>query len=88
MWKIAIGLVMVVAALSVSVQPSSAQNRRWCTERGVGSWGFPNCSYDTYEQCAATASGLGVHCTENLQYRPEPKAPRHKARRKRRTRHN
>ncbi len=82
----AVGLATIVAALAVSVEPGSAQNRRWCTERGVGSWGFPNCAYDTYQQCAATASGLGLRCTENLQYQPEQRkaAPR-KSRKKRRS---
>jgi hypothetical protein len=78
----AIGLVTVVAALSVSVEPSSAQNRRWCTERGIGSFGFPNCAYDTFQQCLATASGLGLHCTENPYYTPETKAVPRKSRRK------
>jgi hypothetical protein len=81
----AVGLATVAAALAVSVEPSSAQNRRWCTERGVGSWGFPNCAYDTYQQCAATASGLGLRCTENLQYQPERKAAPRKSRKKRRS---
>jgi hypothetical protein len=79
---IAIGLVTVVAALSVSVEPSSAQNRRWCTERGIGSFSIPNCAYDTLGQCRASASGLGLHCTENPSYTPERKAAPGKSRRK------
>jgi hypothetical protein len=82
--RIVIGLVAVIVVLAASTAPGSAQNRRWCTERGVGSWGFPNCAYDTYEQCAATASGLGLHCTQNYYYKPQPKPEPRKARRKKR----
>ena len=81
MCKFVSGLLAGVALLFATAHPSEAQNRRWCTERGVGSWGFPNCAYDTYEQCAATASGLGLHCTTNPWYQPATKKTTKKSRR-------
>ena len=71
---IVFALVGVAAALATSVEPSYAQNRRFCTQRPVGSWGFPNCAYDTFEQCRATASGTGAYCTSNSWY-VEPVKP-------------
>ena len=71
---IAFALVAVVTTLVTSVEPSYAQNRHFCTQRPVGSWGYPNCAYDTFEQCRATASGTGAYCTSNPWY-VEPQKP-------------
>jgi hypothetical protein len=76
MHRIALGLLAAVALLAATTGPGEAQNRRWCTERGVGSWGFPNCAYDSYAQCDATARGLGVHCTTNPWYARGSTQPR------------
>jgi hypothetical protein len=67
-------VLAAVAAFAAGVEPSQAQNRRFCTERPIGSWGFPNCAYDTMEQCRATASGTGAYCTSNSWY-VEPQKP-------------
>ena len=78
---IVIALLTAVIALAASAEPSQAQNRRFCTQRPAGSWGFPNCGYDTMEQCRATASGLGLYCTSNPFYvEPEKPAQRKKQR--------
>ncbi len=37
--------------------------RAWCANMG-GGWGF-DCSYFTFEQCMATARGLGNSCSPN-----------------------
>ena len=71
---IVFALVAVVTTFVTSVEPSYAQNRRFCTERSIWSWGFPNCAYDTFEQCRATASGTGAYCTSNPWY-VEPQKP-------------
>jgi Protein of unknown function (DUF3551) len=64
--------------------PAQAQHGggAWCTERPIGSWGFPNCSYSLFQQCQATAWGTRAHC------RPNPwlgyaEAPRRKYRARR-----
>jgi uncharacterized protein DUF3551 len=78
---------MTVLAFALAVgtafgnEPAQAQHGggAWCTERPIGSWGFPNCSYNSFQQCQATAWGTGAHC------RPNPwlgyaEAPRRKLR--------
>jgi hypothetical protein len=84
MRTILIAAAAVVAVLAVSTDPGHAQNRRFCTQRPIGSWGFPNCAYDTFEQCRATASGTGAYCTSNPWYVEPEKPVRRPARRGRR----
>jgi Protein of unknown function (DUF3551) len=88
MRRVCLALFVALAAIVATEQPSSAQNRRWCTERSVFSWGFPDCSYDTFEQCRASASGTGRYCTANPWYgsadskaQRKPKASGRKTRR-------
>lgn len=50
-------------------------------------WGDDDCSYRTYAQCAATASGVGLTCFANpalayaQSYAPRPVSPRIKRKR-------
>ena len=67
------GLATVFAVLALGVPSSVAQesffSKRFCTfGGGHDSSGFPDCSYNTWEQCRASASGLGRYCGENPQY--------------------
>jgi hypothetical protein len=70
------GLIAISAMLAIS-SPAQAQHGggAWCTERSMSSWGFPNCSYGSFEQCRATASGTGAHCRPNpwLNYAESPR---------------
>lgn len=84
MQKILVASVAVVAAWTASVEPGSAQNRRYCTQRPISDWGFPDCAYDTFEQCRATASGTGAYCISNPWYAEPEKATRRKKKRVRR----
>jgi Protein of unknown function (DUF3551) len=75
---LAIAAAAVGLAVMASLQPADAQNRRWCTERPAGSFGFPDCSYDTYWQCHQTALGTGRFCVTNpwlgrTQTAPQPR---------------
>jgi uncharacterized protein DUF3551 len=61
-----IALVTVAAALATGVQLSSAQdsffNARYCTRPGgtdTADRGIPDCAFNTWEQCIASARGLG-----------------------------
>jgi len=65
-----IGSATAVVALLAATSSSDAQfSRRYCTfGGGPGSSGEPDCSYDTFEQCRASASGLGRYCGENPHY--------------------
>jgi hypothetical protein len=60
----AAGLAALMAV--ASVEPAHAippQSAPWCANMG-GSWGF-DCSYFTFDQCMATARGLGNSCSPN-----------------------
>jgi hypothetical protein len=71
-----IGLTAVIATLAASAPSSSAQesffNKRYCTIGGGSrSSGISDCAYNTWEQCLASASGLGKYCSENPFWKPE-----------------
>ena len=71
-----IGLVTLLITLAADAPSGHGQesffNKRFCTmgggDRGSG---MPDCGYNTWEQCRASASGLGRYCTENPYWRPE-----------------
>jgi hypothetical protein len=47
--------------------PAEARDYPWCIQGG--GWGYPGeCSYQTYAQCAASASGRRVYCGINPRY--------------------
>ncbi len=63
---LALGLLTVTLTMAAGVQSGSAQfNNRFCAQGGRGGSGEPDCSYRTWEQCRAAASGTGRYCTEN-----------------------
>jgi Protein of unknown function (DUF3551) len=70
--KIALVLgVLVVASVLTSASGANADWRQlapWCANMG-GSYGF-DCSYFTFEQCMATARGLGNFCSPNPSLQP------------------
>ena len=68
-----IGCITAVAALVATVTSSEAQfSRRYCTFGGESqSSGEPDCSYNTWQQCVASASGLARYCGENPFWKPE-----------------
>ena len=80
-----IGLATVAAALVVDVQAPDAQqqsffNGPYCSQPGAGNdvgSGAPDCEFNTWEQCIASARGLGRFCTTNPWWhgpRQQPKA--------------
>jgi hypothetical protein len=68
------GLTMIAAA------PAEAVGTRYpfCLQ-GNDNPGLSNCSFTSYEQCQATASGRFLYCVENPYYNaggPDPRAYR------------
>ena len=59
------GLAIVAAA------PAEAVGTRhpYCIQ-GYDYPGLSNCTYDSYQQCAATASGRFLYCIENPYFNP------------------
>ena len=71
-------LAMLIAGLifnapSVYAYTDSFFSKRYCTMLGSSHDGgsFADCSFNTWEQCLASASGLGHYCTENPFWKPE-----------------
>ena len=61
-----------VALLSMGTR-AEAQNYPWCAYYSSGDeGGGTNCGFITFEQCMATARGLGSNCQPNTQYVPPP----------------
>jgi hypothetical protein len=66
-----IALVTIAAALAAATQSGSAQesffNERFCTRSTGGNedGGPVDCSFHTWQQCIASARGLGRYCTTN-----------------------
>ena len=78
----------VLASIAAFATPSFAQAAwrqaaPWCANMG-GGYGF-DCSYFTFDQCMATARGLGNFCTPNprAQYYAEDR-PRRRVRARKR----
>jgi hypothetical protein len=80
MRKIAIAAVVLAATFAGGIDAGNAQTRRWCTQGPIGSFGGPNCAYDTLAQCRAAASGNGRSCTENPDYVPAKAKSKKRAR--------
>jgi hypothetical protein len=60
----AAGLAALLAVAAVdSAHAIPPQSAPWCANMG-GGWGF-DCSYFTFDQCMATARGLGNSCSPN-----------------------
>ena len=64
---VVLGLLAVAWALDVGGTVARADWRQlapWCAAQG-GTVGASDCSYHTFEQCMATARGLGGYCSPN-----------------------
>ena len=66
------GFATMIAILLADMPSGSAQesffNARYCT-RSMGFGGGLDCAFHTWEQCIASARGLGRSCMENPQWR-------------------
>jgi hypothetical protein len=60
-------LIGAVLFISCILGVSSAHAERYCLQGDQ--WGYPgNCSYATYHQCQASASGTRASCGVNPRY--------------------
>ena len=82
-----LGLFVLLASIAMmglldARHPAAAwsQAAPWCANLG-GSFGSYDCSYYTFEQCMATARGLGNSCAPNPRALYEPLPPRRRVRR-------
>jgi Protein of unknown function (DUF3551) len=71
--KLSISALAFAAAAAALASPAQAQNYPWCAlYSGGGAGGGTNCGFVSFEQCMATARGLGSFCYRNTQYIPPP----------------
>jgi hypothetical protein len=58
---------LLAVALSCAIGAAPARAARYCLQGDH--WGYPgNCSFSTYQQCTATASGTRAYCGINPKY--------------------
>jgi Protein of unknown function (DUF3551) len=70
MHKIVVG-VLVASALALAATTSAlayGTRHAFCLQGGEFYQGLNNCTFDTYEQCQATASGQNMQCLANPYY--------------------
>ena len=76
-WMCALKIAVVLAAaagaglLDSGNAAMAAQRAPWCAYLGGFSGGF-DCSYYTFDQCMATARGLGGRCQPNPAVAQDP----------------
>jgi hypothetical protein len=72
-WSTAMRLSLVVVGILLgaiaSVTPAKAQNYPWCAIYNKGANDM-SCSFDTFDQCKASVSGIGGFCMANNTYVP------------------
>jgi hypothetical protein len=62
-----LALGSVVAVTTTAPTPAAAIDYPWCIQGG--GWGVPgDCSYRSYAECMATASGRRVYCNVNPRF--------------------
>jgi uncharacterized protein DUF3551 len=66
-----LSLVIVVGLVAIENR-AQAQNYPWCAIYSGRAGGGTNCGFISFEQCMATARGLGSFCQPNTQYVPPP----------------
>jgi hypothetical protein len=78
--SIARGSLAMAASLAfwlAAAHPAAAQGSQqapWCAFQGTASGAF-DCSYYSFEQCMATARGLGGICARNPRVAVDPAPP-------------
>jgi hypothetical protein len=71
--KLSLSMLALIAAALTLATTAHAQNYPWCAIYSGGAvGGGTNCGFVSFEQCMATASGLGSFCYRNTQYMPPP----------------
>ena len=71
--KLLFSTLAIIAAATALGTPAHAQNYPWCAIYSGGAvGGGTNCGFVSFEQCMATARGLGSFCYRKTQYVPPP----------------
>ena len=80
-WVAVVGAAFLAATWGApTAARAQYQMAPWCAY--LGSWGGSyDCSYYTFQQCMATASGIGNICLRNPRYVGDPGRPQRRSRR-------
>ena len=65
MRKLLLALTLVGAASTISALPAAARDYPFCIKGCDFGSGRGDCSFSTYQQCQASASGRDAWCAEN-----------------------
>jgi hypothetical protein len=78
--KVAVALGTLAGMAELSGTAARAQPAPWCANLGGRDGGW-DCGYYTFDQCMATARGLGGSCAPNPRALAAPKPPPRRVRR-------
>jgi uncharacterized protein DUF3551 len=78
--KVAVALGTLAGTAELSGTAARAQPAPWCANLGGRDGGW-DCGYYTFDQCMATARGLGGSCAPNPRALAAPKPPPRRVRR-------
>jgi hypothetical protein len=77
------GLLVAMAAADIQSASAATAPRPWCVRDGSFGRGSWDCTYYTFEQCLASASGNNGSCEQNPNYRGPQKQQRRSTRERR-----
>ncbi len=81
----AAAVATAAVGLAGTSRTAQATDYPYCAIAG-GRHAYENCGYFTLEQCLASVSGVGGHCSQNPRYSPRSYSERHPDQRERRYR--
>jgi hypothetical protein len=84
MRRAALAFMMFSGACTLGAVPASARDFAWCIRGDNYSNGLGDCSFATYQQCQATASGRAAYCTANPYFSENAEVSASKSNRRRR----
>ncbi len=64
--------VLFTLVIGSTIDTARADPYRWCADYVVSGDGGTQCTFLTYEQCMASASGRGGLCRHNIHYDGRP----------------
>lgn len=80
-----LALTAIVTVLAIDTTPAAARDYPYCIKGKQWLSPVGDCSFDSYAQCQATASGRLAYCDTNPFYNSRNQMPRRESRRTRRS---
>lgn len=80
-----LALMATLTVLAIDATPAAARDYPFCIKGKQWLSPVGDCSFDSYQQCQATASGRFAYCDVNPFYNSRNQMPRRESRRYRRS---